>query len=84
MAEPASPPWRAFIGLGSNLGDRRSLLRQAIEGLRAEKFVILPHENVAQYMKLKTENYDRWIGGMVKLRRRVAAARAAFYAKEGG
>jgi 2-amino-4-hydroxy-6-hydroxymethyldihydropteridine diphosphokinase len=35
MAEPASPPWRAFIGLGSNLGDRRALLRQAVEGLQA-------------------------------------------------
>jgi 2-amino-4-hydroxy-6-hydroxymethyldihydropteridine diphosphokinase len=40
MAEPASPPWRAFIGLGSNLGDRRTLLRQAIEGLRAEGDVV--------------------------------------------
>ena len=35
MAEPASPPWRAFIGLGSNLGDRHALLRQAVEGLQA-------------------------------------------------
>jgi 2-amino-4-hydroxy-6-hydroxymethyldihydropteridine diphosphokinase len=35
MAAPASPPWRAFIGLGSNLGDRRALLRQAVEELRA-------------------------------------------------
>ena len=34
MAAPAPPPWRAFIGLGSNLGDRRALLRQAVEGLR--------------------------------------------------
>ena len=25
MAAPAPPPWRAFIGLGSNLGDRRAL-----------------------------------------------------------
>ena len=33
MAGPAPPPWRAFIGLGSNLGDRRALLRQAVEGL---------------------------------------------------
>jgi 2-amino-4-hydroxy-6-hydroxymethyldihydropteridine diphosphokinase len=29
------PPWRAFIGLGSNLGDRRALLRQAVEQLEA-------------------------------------------------
>jgi len=40
MAEPASPPWRAFIGLGSNLGDRRSLLGRAIEGLRAGSDVV--------------------------------------------
>ncbi len=35
MAGGATPPWRAFIGLGSNLGDRRALLRQAVEGLGA-------------------------------------------------
>jgi 2-amino-4-hydroxy-6-hydroxymethyldihydropteridine diphosphokinase len=35
MAGGAGPPWRAFIGLGSNLGDRRALLRQAVEGLAA-------------------------------------------------
>jgi 2-amino-4-hydroxy-6-hydroxymethyldihydropteridine diphosphokinase len=33
-AAPPPPPWRAFIGLGSNLGDRRALLRGAVEGLR--------------------------------------------------
>jgi 2-amino-4-hydroxy-6-hydroxymethyldihydropteridine diphosphokinase len=40
MAQPAPPPWRAFIGLGSNLGDRRALLRQAVEGLRAAGDVV--------------------------------------------
>ena len=35
MAGPAPPPWRAFIGLGSNLGDRRALLRGAVEALGA-------------------------------------------------
>ena len=34
-AGPGPPPWRAFIGLGSNLGDRRAHLRAAVEGLRA-------------------------------------------------
>lgn len=33
MAGPG--PWRAFIGLGSNLGDRRAHLRGALEGLEA-------------------------------------------------
>jgi 2-amino-4-hydroxy-6-hydroxymethyldihydropteridine diphosphokinase len=40
MVAPASPPWRAFIGLGSNLGDRRSLLRRAVEELRAHGDVV--------------------------------------------
>lgn len=41
----------------------------AIKGLIAEQFLILPHEEVADYIKLKADNYDRWLGGMRKLRR---------------
>ncbi len=40
MAGPASPPWRAFIGLGSNLGERRELLRGAVAALRAAGDVV--------------------------------------------
>ena len=40
MVAPASSPWRAFIGLGSNLGDRRGLLRRAVEELRAHGDVV--------------------------------------------
>ena len=40
MAGPARPPWRAFIGLGSNLGDRRALLHRAVEGLGAAGDVV--------------------------------------------
>ena len=34
-APPEPPPWRAFIGLGSNLGDRRALLQTAVTALRS-------------------------------------------------
>jgi len=44
-----------------------------VEGLAAEKFLILPHASVATYVTRKAENHDRWIGGMAKLRRTVGA-----------
>ena len=39
----------------------------ALAGIEQETFVILPHPQVAGYMRRKTENYDRWIAGMAKI-----------------
>lgn len=41
-----------------------------VETIRKESFLVLPHPNVLEYMRKKTENYDKWIGGMRKLNRR--------------
>ena len=38
-----------------------------VEGLRAEKFLILPHPEVERYFQNKANDYDRWIDGMRKL-----------------
>jgi NAD(P)-dependent dehydrogenase (short-subunit alcohol dehydrogenase family) len=38
--------------------------------LEREEFLILPHPEVLQYMRNKTGDYGRWIGGMRKLNRR--------------
>jgi NAD(P)-dependent dehydrogenase (short-subunit alcohol dehydrogenase family) len=42
-----------------------------VEELRKESFLILPHPIVLEYMRNKTSNYDRWIGGMNKLMRHI-------------
>jgi hypothetical protein len=47
-----------------------------MHGLEAETFLILPHPMVLNYMRNKTNDYDRWIGGMAKLRRAILASRA--------
>lgn len=44
-----------------------------VQGLDKESFLILPHEQVVTYMQRKTSDYDRWIGGMARLRDKVMA-----------
>ena len=41
-----------------------------LETLRDERFLVLPHPEVAAYMKAKAQDYDRWLGGMQKLHAR--------------
>jgi len=41
-----------------------------VQAIRSETFLVLPHQEVLSYMRNKTADYDRWIGGMRKLNRR--------------
>ena len=39
-----------------------------VKGIAAERFLILPHPEVAEYFRRKAEDYDRWLRGMRRLR----------------
>jgi NAD(P)-dependent dehydrogenase (short-subunit alcohol dehydrogenase family) len=46
------------------------LAEVVVKSLAAEDFLILPHPQVQDYMRHKTADYGRWLGGMRKLNRR--------------
>ena len=39
-----------------------------IDGLAEERFLILPHPEVAEYVRRKASDYERWLEGMRRLR----------------
>jgi NAD(P)-dependent dehydrogenase (short-subunit alcohol dehydrogenase family) len=44
------------------------------QGLRDERFLILPHPEVGEYFRRKADDYDRWLKGMRRLRANIIAA----------
>ena len=44
---------------------------QVVDAIAEERFLILPHPEVADYVQLKASDPDRWLGGMRKLQRRM-------------
>ena len=67
-------------------GDRKSFLADGsvsaeqvaddvIAAMREERFLVLPHPEVHEYMQRKASDVDRWLGGMRKLRARAEAIR---------
>jgi NAD(P)-dependent dehydrogenase (short-subunit alcohol dehydrogenase family) len=42
-----------------------------VKGLREERFLILPHPEVARYQQNKASDPDRWLAGMRKLQRQL-------------
>jgi NAD(P)-dependent dehydrogenase (short-subunit alcohol dehydrogenase family) len=42
-----------------------------IDAMRDGRFLVLPHPEVAEYVRRKADDYDRWLRGMRRLRSRV-------------
>ncbi|MGK2925315.1 MAG: SDR family oxidoreductase [Lysobacterales bacterium] len=44
-----------------------------VAGIQQDRFLVLPHPQVATYFRRKAEDHDRWIGGMQRFRRRIVS-----------
>ena len=44
------------------------LAQVVVETIREERFYVLPHPEVEEYVRRKGDNIDRWLHGMRRLR----------------
>ena len=68
---------RAIALLAGGLMEPDEVAGVVVEGLRDERFLILPHAEVANHMALKGAQPERWLKGMRKLVRQAREASGA-------
>lgn len=56
------------VMLRQNLLEPEQVAEAVIGGLAEERFLILPHPEVAEFFRRKGQDYDRWLRGMRRLR----------------
>jgi NAD(P)-dependent dehydrogenase (short-subunit alcohol dehydrogenase family) len=64
--EAGTPAARA-VALAGNLLEPAEVADAVIKGMAEERLLILPHPEVAEYMRRKADDPDRWLGGMRRL-----------------
>jgi len=60
---------RNFLTAGAL--DPEEVAQAVAEGMRDERFLILPHPEVGEFFQRKASDYDRWLRGMRRLRGRI-------------
>ncbi len=59
---------------GDGILSAEQVAEDIVRVMGEETFLVLPHPQVLDYARMKTNNYDRWLGGMQKLYERFRAA----------
>jgi NAD(P)-dependent dehydrogenase (short-subunit alcohol dehydrogenase family) len=60
--------------LTDNALEPQAVAEIVLQGIRDERFLILPHPEVADYFRRKADDYDRWLRGMRRLRANIISA----------
>jgi NAD(P)-dependent dehydrogenase (short-subunit alcohol dehydrogenase family) len=66
----AMAPRRLGDGQTDGIIEPEELARTVVDALRAERFYVLPHPEVEEYVRRKGDDIERWLHGMRRLRRR--------------
>lgn len=66
----AMAPRQLGDGQTDGIIEPEQLAQTVVETLREERFYVLPHPEVEEYVRRKGDNVDRWLGGMRRLRRK--------------
>jgi NAD(P)-dependent dehydrogenase (short-subunit alcohol dehydrogenase family) len=56
------------VHLRESAVDTEHVAEVIVQGLAEERFLILPHPEVAEFFRRKAGDYDRWLAGMRRLR----------------
>ena len=71
MLDESGPGGQALLAAGAI--EPEQVAQAVIRGLSEDKFLILPHPDVAEYYAARAADPDRWLGGMNKLQRGIEA-----------
>ncbi len=71
MLRGASSSSAGGVVLAQGVIEPAAVADAVVVGLAEERFLILPHPEVHEYVRRKASDPDRWIAGMRKLQRRV-------------
>ena len=76
MADKEGVGARVVAAAGEVL-EPEDVAQAVVEGLRDERFLILPHPEVLEFFRRKGSDYDRWIAGMQRLQARIEGTEGA-------
>jgi NAD(P)-dependent dehydrogenase (short-subunit alcohol dehydrogenase family) len=60
------------VAAAGDVLEPEDVAQAVVEGLREERFLILPHPEVLEFFRRKGSDYDRWIAGMQRLQARIS------------
>lgn len=73
MARRGGPPPTGRQAGQDGVLEPEEAAQACVDAMREERFLVLPHPEVATYFQRKANDYDRWLAGMRRFRRRLRA-----------